>query len=130
MNVLNRMKLWQKLVLMVAVLLVPTVYLVTLLIEEKNISINFTRKELAGVEYLRPVYSMLLHVMEHRGMVYLQSAEGGNMRLDEKQQEINADLEKINAVDLVHGQTLNTRENLTAVRTSWQELKDRTQELS
>jgi methyl-accepting chemotaxis protein len=130
MNVLNKMKLWQKLVLMVAVLMVPTVYLVTLLIEEKNISINNTRKELAGVEYLKPVYNMLLHVMEHRGMVYLQSGGDTGSRLEEKQQQINADLEQIAAVDALHGQTLNTREYVTAVRNGWQDLKDQAQGLS
>lgn len=132
MNVLNRMKLWQKLALMVAVLMVPTVYLVILLIEEKNISINFAEKEMAGIEYLQPVYSLLLHVMEHRGMVYLlQSGDAGtDTRLDEKQQAINTDLERVGVVDSRHGQTLNTREQLAAVRNGWQSLKEQAQGVS
>ena len=131
MNLLNKMKLWQKLALMVAVLMVPTVYLVTLLIEEKNISIDFTKKEMAGIEYLKPVYSLLLHVMEHRGMVNLQ--QGGdtsiNTRFEEKQQVINTDLERIAAVEIIHGKTLNTNVRLTAVRNGWQNLRDQVQGL-
>ena len=132
MNVLNRMKLWQKLALMVAVLLLPTVYLVTLLIEEKNISINFTEKEIAGIEYLKPVYSLLLHVMEHRGLIYLQSSDDSNFtnRLEEKQQVINADLERVATVDLTHGQNLKTSEQLAAVRIGWQNLRDQAQGLT
>jgi methyl-accepting chemotaxis protein len=132
MNLLNKMKLWQKLALMVAVLMVPTAYIVTLLIEEKNISINFTQKEMAGIEYLKPVYSLLLHVMEHRGMVYLQESgdTGINTRLDEKQQAINIDLERIAAVEIIHGISLNTSMRLTAVKNGWQNLKDQVQGLS
>jgi len=132
MNVLNRMKLWQKLALMVAALMLPTVYLVILLIEEKNISINFAEKEMIGIEYLQPVYSLLSHVMEHRGAVYLQSGgdTGTDTRLDEKLQVINTDLERIGAVDSKYGQILDTRENLRAVRNGWQSLKEQAQVLS
>ncbi len=132
MNFLNKMKLWQKLALMVAVLMIPTVYLVTLLIEEKNISINSSQKEMAGIEYLQPVYSLLLHVMEHRGIVYLQLSgdTGSNTRLEEKQQAINADLERIAAVETIHGKNLNTSEHLAAVKSGWRNLKDQTQGLA
>ena len=75
MNILNRMKLAQKLALMVAVLMVPAAYLIYLLVEEKDVSINLARQEITGTEYLKPVYGLLVHVMEHRGMTSMLLAK-------------------------------------------------------
>lgn len=126
MNILNRMKLWQKLALMVAVLLAPTVYLVTLLVAEKNISINHARNEMAGIEYLKPVYSLLVHALEHRSMHYLLlSGDAGiNTRLQEKQQVLNADIEQVAEMEALYGQELGSGEQWAAVRNGWENLKN------
>jgi len=131
MNFLEKMKLWQKLVLVVALLIMTVVNLKALL-EDKNISINASQMEIAGIEYLKPVYSLLLHVMEHRGMAYLQLSgdTGINPRLEEKLQAINTDLERVAAVEIIHGYSLNTARHLAAVRSGWQNLKGQIQGLN
>lgn len=132
MNVLNRMKLWQKLILMVAVLMVPTVYLVTLLIKEKNISIDLTRNEISGVEYLKPVYSLLTDVIDHRGMHHLALSGDTSIRsqLQDKEQEIKTDLAQIAEMENRNGSNLKTGEHWQAIKNGWESLQDQLQGLS
>ncbi len=131
MNILNRMKLAQKLALMVAVLMVPAAYLIYLLVEEKNVSINMARQEIIGTEYLKPVYGLLVHVMEHRSMagMLLAGDAGMSAGLDAKEQAINADLQQVAAVEALYGRGLKTGERWTAVKTGWENLKDQTRSL-
>ena len=132
MNILNRMKLWQKLVLMVAVLMVPTVYLVTLLVKEKNVSLDLTRHEITGIEYLKPVYNLLTNVIDHRGLHYLVASGDSSItgRLQEKQQLISSDLAKINELEARYGVQLKTRDQWEVTKTAWQSLHDQLQGLS
>jgi methyl-accepting chemotaxis protein len=132
MNILNKMKLVQKLVLMVVALMVPTAYLLYLLVEEKDISINMARQEITGTEYLKPVYSLLAHVMEHRGMTALQRGgdTGVSASLEEKRQAINADLQLVAAAEALHGRDMKTSEQWASVRTGWENLKDQGQNLT
>ena len=132
MNVLNKMKLWQKLALMVAVLMVPTIYLVSLLVKEKNISIDLTRNEISGIEYLKPVYDLLINVIEHRGMTYLVLSGNTAMsdRLPDKQQNISNDLGKVAEMETLYGQSLKTGEQWEAINNGWTSLRDQVHGLS
>lgn len=68
MHLLSRLKIWQKLALLVAALGVPIVLLTYLLVAEKDLAINFARQEILGVKYLQPARALLQHLAEHRGM--------------------------------------------------------------
>lgn len=132
MNVLNRMKLWQKLILMVVVLMVPTIYLVTLLIKEKNISIDLTRNEITGIEYLKPVYGLLTDVIDHRGIHHLMLSGDTTIRnqLVEKEQEIKTDLGQVATMENLYGKGLKTGEHWQTIKNGWESLQEQQQGLS
>ena len=48
MHLLNQLKSWQKLALLIAALGIPIVLLTYLLVAEQNLSINFARQEILG----------------------------------------------------------------------------------
>ena len=48
MHLLNQLKSWQKLALLIAALGIPIVLLTCLLVAEQNLSINFARQEILG----------------------------------------------------------------------------------
>ncbi|HTT07899.1 MAG TPA: methyl-accepting chemotaxis protein [Gammaproteobacteria bacterium] len=132
MNILNRMKLAQKLALMVVILMVPAVYLIYLLVEEKDVTINMTRQEITGTEYLKPVYGLLEHVMEHRGMtnLLLGGDTGISASAEEKRQAINNDMQTVAAAEALYGRSLKTSERWTSVKNDWDNLKDQGQGLT
>ena len=68
MNVFRNLKFKYKLMSLIGVLIIPIVVLIFMLITEKNIAIEFARKEIKGVEYSQAVRGLLQQVMEHRGM--------------------------------------------------------------
>lgn len=59
MNILNNLKVWQKLALVVVALSVPILLLAYLLIKEMNVAINFAHLEIQGVQYLRPARALV-----------------------------------------------------------------------
>jgi hypothetical protein len=56
---LRNLKLWQKLGLLSLAFVIPTLVLVVLLRQEKNLSIDFAEKELAGNQYLGGLKAVL-----------------------------------------------------------------------
>jgi methyl-accepting chemotaxis protein len=51
----RRIKIWHKILFTGIIFLIPTGILIALLVHEKNIAIDFARKEISGTEYLRPL---------------------------------------------------------------------------
>src|SRR5512138_523085 len=66
MNFLNRMRLWQKLAVLVLVLAVPTVLLGLFYFERVNSDVGHARDALAGIEYTKALGAMLGEVGVHR----------------------------------------------------------------
>src|SRR5687767_8540087 len=106
---LRNLKLWQKLGLLSLAFVIPTLVLVVLLRQEKNISIDFAEKESAGTKYLAGLKSVLERLPLY-GMSGDSSAsakvEGGFRQLD--------------ALERQYGELLNTSQRLTTLKDQWQ----------
>lgn len=66
---LDNLSLRTKLFLIALVATVPSIILLVLLISEKNIAIDFARKEYVGNEYLRPVRAMQQSLITYQSQV-------------------------------------------------------------
>ncbi len=61
-------RIWHKLAAIALTLIVPLMLTTWFLVDEARFRIDFVGKEIQGVEYLRPLSSLLVHVSEHRSL--------------------------------------------------------------
>ncbi|MGE0392321.1 MAG: sensor histidine kinase [Vicinamibacterales bacterium] len=64
----NRLALWQRLVVLSLAFMIPALALLYFLVGEQSLAIDFARKELAGVEYLRAVRPLLANLLAERDL--------------------------------------------------------------
>lgn len=123
-NLLNKLKIWQKLAVIIATLLLPIFGLTHLLMSEMNVAVNFAEREMRGVEYLRQLRSLLQYFAEHRGMnsAYLNGDATFAPRLDAKKEEIKQGFTKIEALDKQYGAVFGTTSNWHSIQSAWQQL--------
>ncbi|HHW78881.1 MAG TPA: HAMP domain-containing protein, partial [Xanthomonadaceae bacterium] len=124
MNILNRLKIWQKLALLAAALGMPIALLTYLLVAEKNLAIDFAHQEIRGVQYLQPVRALLQHLAEHRGMsnAYLSGDASFREKITAKQSQLAEDLKAVDTVDTQYGGFLNSADSWQAIKVDWQNL--------
>src|SRR6185312_16861016 len=70
MQLLNRLKLWQKLALLVAAMAVPTALLGVFYLSAANGEVSQARNELAGADYAHQVGAVLAQVANHRSLLF------------------------------------------------------------
>lgn len=123
-NLLNKLRIWQKLAVIIAALLLPILGLTYLLMAEKSVAINFTEREMRGIEYLRPLRSLLQYFAEHRGMnsAYLNGDASFAPRLDAKKDEIKQALAAVAALDIQYGADFETSNDWRNIHNTWQQL--------
>ncbi len=110
-EILNRLKIWQKLAVVAAAFMLPLALTTYFLLDEKDIKIDFAHSELAGDEYLRPTARLLEHVSLHRALLRLQKSEAGRdveRRIADVTGQVDKDLLDVEAVDKKLGGLLQT----------------------
>jgi methyl-accepting chemotaxis protein len=106
---LRNLKLWQKLGLLSLAFVIPTLVLVVLLRQEKNLSIDFAEKELAGNQYLGGLKAVL------EGLpLYGMSGDTGAAA------KVEGGFKALDAVEAQHGALLNTAQRLSTLKDQWQ----------
>ncbi len=115
-----------KLGLLVALLLIPLGLLLYQLTVTSNTAIDFGRREILGVEYLRPLRTLYEHVGQHRGLAGLVLAGDTAREADRaaKARQIEADLTAVSEVDGRLGRDLGTSAQAEGVRRSWEAVRD------
>src|SRR5688572_26101130 len=78
LQLLNRLKIWQKLSFVIVAFMIPLGLTTYFLLEEKSIKIDLTQWEMYGDEYLRPLAGALHGVASHKTLMrrQLRGAEG------------------------------------------------------
>lgn len=129
---LRRLKIWQKLTVVVVVMGLPIAALIYLYLTARAVQVDFAQKEILGVEYLKPVRHLAEHLPLHRGLVHAvqrgipaQKAEA--LRVGGV---IDSDLTAIEEVDQRLGGTMKTTEHFRSIRRNWADLKEKALTLS
>lgn len=129
---LRRLKIWQKLTVVVVVMGLPIAALIYLYLTARAVQVDFAQKEILGVEYLKPVRHLAEHLPLHRGLVHAvqrgipaQKAEA--LRVGGV---IDSDLTAIEEVDQRLGGTMKTTEHFRSMRRNWADLKEKALTLS
>ncbi|MEA2704943.1 MAG: hypothetical protein QOD63_2888, partial [Actinomycetota bacterium] len=130
-------RIWHKLAAIALTLIVPLMLTTWFLVDEARFRIDFVGKEIQGVDYLRPLSSLLLHVSEHRSLT--RRALGGDQSaaqaLSTATAAVDADFGALLAADRrMHGALDTSAADLEArsrarsvpslLAADWQRLRD------
>jgi methyl-accepting chemotaxis protein len=129
----KRLKLWHKLAGMGTVLMFPFALVTSKMISSINtLGVDFARQEIRGLEYYRPLLSLLEHLQQHRGMA--NAARNGSSSFDEQLAATSAalasDLSRIDLVDQRLGSALQVSERWDALKADCRALVGETANLS
>ncbi|MBF0564805.1 MAG: methyl-accepting chemotaxis protein [Nitrospirae bacterium] len=132
MKIYAKLKIWQKLVIIYLVLVIPVGVLLYLLVKEKHIAIDFALKELDGTAYLRPARDLLQ--CAYLGLSQFETIQKGTStpgtaweRNKDRCEKAFNSLEKL---DASIGQGLDTGKGFPALREQWLSIKVRGTNLS
>ncbi|MGH8290257.1 MAG: methyl-accepting chemotaxis protein [Steroidobacteraceae bacterium] len=132
MQLLNRLKLWQKLALLVAAMALPTALLGVFYLSAANSEVAQARNELAGADYAHQVGAMLADVANHRSLLFAVLT-GDASRRDELGSSEDAIDKVITGIDASDA-TVETRLGLTdewrGIKADWRQLKSQESTLS
>lgn len=105
---MNRLNYPLKMLLILFLFGLPIITVMTLLYQQVEKSITFSKSEQQGVEYINPLYSMLEHLVEHDSIVsdILKGNDSLKKDLVEIQKKLDSDIQAIDAVDQKLGATL------------------------
>ena len=125
MQLLNRLKLWQKLALLVAAMAAPTALLGVFYLSAANGEVAQARNELAGAGYAHRVGAMLAEVANHRSLLFAVLT-GDTSRRDElaaSETAIDKAIADIDAGDSATGERLGLGEQWQSIKSDWQQLQ-------
>src|SRR6185312_6608899 len=132
MQVLNRLKLWQKLALLVAAMAVPTALLGVFYLSAANSEVAQARSELSGAGYAHEVGVVLADVANHRSILFAVLTGDTVRRYELTTSELSIDKEMgdIDRNDAATGARLGVTDEWQAVKSDWEQLKSREMKLS
>lgn len=107
----------QKLAIVALALGLPILFLLYLLISEKNIAIDFARRELMGTAYLQPLRELLELIPQHERSSPRDSAEK-TARIDEA-------FKRLRSVDAQYGVALRVTEKRAILDAGWESLRNK-----
>jgi len=121
---LNRLTFTWKFALIFALYLIPISYFALVSLSEHNKTIDKVVLERQGLKYMSHLRPLLEHLAESRGVTY--SYLSGKSQLKSKivsaQSMVNNDLDNLNKIDNVLGNTLQTSNLVKTIQTDWQDL--------
>src|SRR6266576_4812716 len=99
---MKNLKVWQKLVLMGTVFMLPFAVVTYKMVSSINeLGVEFARQEVRGLEYHAPLLALLKDLQQHRGMAsaWLSGDASFKRKLADKSTEIENDLKIVDGVD-------------------------------
>lgn len=127
MKFLGRLKLWQKLSLIVVVLMAPAVVLGTLYVTNANDDLRTMRSELEGASYLQDLEDVTNVVITHRGRV--NSLLNGDRQRESavlaSQAEFDEHAGHVDRADAEFGARFKSTSQWQAIKSDWTQIKGR-----
>ncbi len=126
MQFLNRLKLWQKLGLLVVAMAVPTALLGVFYLSTANREVSQARSELDGARYAHHLGAVLAEVSNHRSQLFAQLTGDAARASDVAASEARMDklLSAVDAIDSAVGGKLHVTSRWQAIKSGWDSLKN------
>jgi|GEM_PF-2628934 len=124
-RILNSMRYPYKFALISLLFAIPLSLLLIMFLVEVQQRIEFTKKEVVGTRYLRPLRVLLEDVQKHRGLLQMKKAQNGDLphTLNALEKTINHDIQAIEDMDQQLGQMLGTSTLWTTIKGRWWEIQ-------
>ncbi|WP_371928808.1 methyl-accepting chemotaxis protein [Methylomonas aurea] len=125
-NFIDRLGISAKLALLAALLLLPGLILLGTVDHDKNVNIEFARKEISGIDYLMPLKQVLVQFSEHRTASYgllTAAANRDSVGLDQIGKRVAEAIRTMDAVDAELGAQLNSSDAWRQIKSDWMVLE-------
>jgi len=125
MQFLNRLKLWQKLALLVVAMAVPTALLGVFYLSGANAQVALAADEIEGARYVQSVGAVLAEASNHRSRLFALLT-GDAARKDEvssSETEMERLVSQVDASDARVGAKFKVSDAWQAVKSEWERLK-------
>ena len=125
MQFLNRLKLWQKLALLVVAMAVPTALLGVFYLSEANEQVALASDEIEGARYAQSVGAVLAEASNHRSRLFALLT-GDAARRDEvssSESEMDKLVAEVNASDAKVGAKFKVSESWQSIKSDWERIK-------
>ena len=125
MKLLGRLKLWQKLALLVMALLIPTAVASLFYISNVTDAIEVTREEIGGGRYLQPLGAVLGEMLNHRGSAhaFLSGDKARETAVAASAAKIDNLISAVDRVDTELNAQFSTSAQWRAIKDDWSTLK-------
>ena len=125
MQFLNRLKLWQKLALLVVAMAVPTALLGVFYLSGANAQVALASDEIEGARYVQSVGAVLAEASNHRSRLFALLT-GDAARRDEvssSESDMDKQIATVDASDAKVGAQFKVSEAWQAIKSDWERLK-------
>jgi methyl-accepting chemotaxis protein len=125
MKLLGRLKLWQKLAVLVTALLIPTAVASLFYISNVTAAIEVTREEIGGGRYLQPLGAVLGEILNHRGSAhaFLSGDKARETAVAASAAKIDGLMSAVDRVDAELNAQFSTSAQWRAIKDDWSTLK-------
>ena len=125
MQFLNRLKLWQKLALLVVAMAVPTALLGVFYLSGANAQVALAADEIEGARYVQSVGAVLAEASNHRSRLFALLTGDAARKDDVSSSESEMDklVSQVDASDAKVGAKFKVSEAWQTVKSDWERLK-------
>lgn len=121
---LKNLNISKKLGLIIVLLLLPSGYLLKLLINQCNISIDFAREEIAGTHYISAMQSILAGSAGYRASTLRTGNEVNTQRLALAKSDVDNSIDNLIKTDKDYGNKYPITQTISDINTSWRPIRD------
>ncbi len=132
MNSLSRLKLWQKLAVLVVAMGVPTALLGIFYLSGANAQVALARDEIEGARYVQSLGGVLAQVADHRSRLFalLTGDAGRRDEVSASEAETDKLIREVDVSDASVGARLKVSEAWAGIKSDWEHLKSEESKLA
>ncbi len=132
MNFLSRLKLWQKLAVLVVAMAVPSALLGIFYLGSANSQVALARDEIEGARYVQAVGAVLAEMTNHRGRLFavLTGDTASRDQVSASETDMQRYIGEVDASDSRVGGRFKVAEAWSAIKSDWERLKSEGPKLS
>jgi len=132
MNFLSRLKLWQKLALLVVAMAVPSALLGIFYLGSANSQVALAKDEIEGARYVQAVGAVLAEVANHRSRLFavLTGDTASRDQVSASETDLQRYIEDVDASDNRVGGRFKVAEQWSSIKSDWERLKGEGSKLS
>ncbi len=122
---LSNLRIRPKLFLLCVILLIPFTKLLIEFSAEKQVAIDFSAKEIMGIEYISKLYPVMSQIAKHRGLLlgYLNGETSLATKIEAIESNMPELFTALEQVDALYGVQLETKDSLKTMKSNWESLK-------